>query len=332
MCGLFERIVSAGRGCGDWAYRIVGLIGALTLIVQTAATASATAKGPDSATQVHERPVSFTVGGLTLAGTLTSPESEMPVPIILILHGLSGERDGPRIAGDNRRLFQRTADTWSQCGIASLRFSTRGKGGSHGHFVDMTLEGRIRETQAAIAWIRQQPGLNQEAIGILGYSQGATIAAVTAGRMARSGTIKALHLWAPNLDPMAHYKKVVGINKLTRGLKASEDEIVPFGRFGFKRAFYHDVWHLKPSAEIVPYRGPIQLIYGRRDRFAQPLDAEPFLRHHDGPHEIAVVDGGHHLGASIGPDATDKLAAAAADWFLAALPGDWEQCNGTWPD
>nr|WP_276562418.1 alpha/beta hydrolase [Hoeflea prorocentri] len=240
---------------------------------------------------------------------------------------MRGERDGPKIAGSDQGLFERIAEQWSHCGIASLRFSTRGKGGSDGNHQDMSLEGRIRETRSAIRWVSRQPDLDSSATVILGYSQGAAIAATVAGRLAATNDIGALLLWSPNLNPLARYEKTIGMEKLTTGLNAPEGKVVMIAPgLGFKQAFFRDVWSLNPAGEISPFRGPIHLVYGVGDQRTGPDDAEPFLHFHDGLQDMTTIDGNHHLTASAGIDATDELAWQQADWLFNTLEIEGPDC------
>ena len=118
-------------------------LGTLALLA-SAATASAGEAPP-------ERDVTYRAGGLAVVGTLAAPAGPGPVPIVLMLHGMGGARDGSRVRGSDLRLFAELAAQFARRGVASLRISTGGRGGSEGAFVDLTLARRLDEALAAAA-------------------------------------------------------------------------------------------------------------------------------------------------------------------------------------
>ena len=81
--------------------------------------------------------VSFTNGDVTLAGTLTIPESDAPVPAVVLLTG-SGPQNRDEEIFDHRPFWV-IADHLSRNGIAVLRFDDRGVGGSTGGIVVLSV-------------------------------------------------------------------------------------------------------------------------------------------------------------------------------------------------
>ena len=72
------------------------------------------------------------------------------------------------------------ADALSRKGFAVLRYDKRGVGGSTGDFDTATTADFASDADAAIIWLRSQPGIDANHVGILGHSEGGIIAPMVA--------------------------------------------------------------------------------------------------------------------------------------------------------
>jgi len=120
--------------------------------------------------------------GVTLAGTYTVPADMGPFPAVVLLTG-SGPEDR------NETLFHHQpfavlADYLTRHGIAVLRFDDRGVGQSGGTLAGTTSADYTADAQAALAWLRAQPGIRKNQVGLVGHSQGGTAAVGAAGQPA----------------------------------------------------------------------------------------------------------------------------------------------------
>ena len=121
-------------------------------------------------------------GNVTLAGTLTIPEGTGPFPAALMITG-SGAQDR------NEEIFQHKpfwviADHLSRRGIAVLRVDDRGVGESttDANPNDDTSHDFARDVEAGVDFLRSQPRINPDAIGLIGHSEGGVIAPIVASR------------------------------------------------------------------------------------------------------------------------------------------------------
>ncbi|SFQ40586.1 alpha/beta hydrolase family protein [Hymenobacter arizonensis] len=112
--------------------------------------------------------------GITLAGTYTVPADKGPFPAVVLLTGSGPEDRNSTIFG--HQLFAVLADHLTRQGIAVLRFDDRGVGQSGGTQKGMTSADYTTDAQAALAWLRAQPGIVKNKVGLLGHSQGGTAA------------------------------------------------------------------------------------------------------------------------------------------------------------
>ena len=112
--------------------------------------------------------------GVTLAGTYTVPADMGPFPAVVLLTGSGPEDRNETILG--HQPFAVLADYLTRQGIAVLRFDDRGVGQSGGTLAGTTSADYTADAQAALAWLRAQPGIRKNQVGLLGHSQGGTAA------------------------------------------------------------------------------------------------------------------------------------------------------------
>ena len=117
---------------------------------------------------------------LTLAGTYTVPAGKGPFPAVVLLTGSGPEDRNETIFG--HQPFAVLADYLTRHGIAVLRFDDRGVGQSGGTQTGSTSADYTTDAQAALAWLRAQPGIQKNHVGLLGHSEGGTAAIGAAGQ------------------------------------------------------------------------------------------------------------------------------------------------------
>jgi pimeloyl-ACP methyl ester carboxylesterase len=128
----------------------------------------------------REEEVTFTNGDVTLAGTLTVPQTGGPFPAVVLLTGSGAQNRDEEILGF--KLFRVIADHLTQQGIAVLRYDDRGVGGSTGSLAQSTTEDFARDAQAALALLGGRADIDAARTGLLGHSDGAAAAALAAGQ------------------------------------------------------------------------------------------------------------------------------------------------------
>lgn len=118
--------------------------------------------------------LSFPNGDITLAGTLTLPESK-GTAVVLVTGSGKQNRDEELM---EHRPFAVLADALARAGISSLRYDDRECGGSTGVFADATTADFAGDASAAIRYLR---GRGFSKVGLIGHSEGGTIAFMLAG-------------------------------------------------------------------------------------------------------------------------------------------------------
>ena len=121
-----------------------------------------------------ETEVSFPVGELQLAGTLTLPSSPGPHPAVILIPPATG-MDRDRCSGDYCP-FRDLAHGLASDGIAVLRYDERGSGSSAGeHVWQYPIQELRRDVVSAFRFLSQRAGIAPERIGLIGYSVGAGV-------------------------------------------------------------------------------------------------------------------------------------------------------------
>lgn len=115
-----------------------------------------------------------------LAGTFTIPSGKGPYPAVILVSGSGLQNRNEELM--NHRPFLVLSDYLTRNGIAVLRYDDRGVGGSEKGSISPTTEHFARDAEAALAFLRTQKGINKKKIGVIGHSEGGTIAFILAAR------------------------------------------------------------------------------------------------------------------------------------------------------
>lgn len=122
-----------------------------------------------------EESVSFTNAGYTFNGTLALPENyTKDTPVVLMVTG-SGQQNRDEELFEHKP-FAVIADALARQGIASLRYDDRGWGDASVKFMNFTTDDFRQDAAAALPLLRKR--FNK--VGILGHSEGGTIAMMLA--------------------------------------------------------------------------------------------------------------------------------------------------------
>jgi pimeloyl-ACP methyl ester carboxylesterase len=127
---------------------------------------------------MYSEEVVFSNGDIKIAGTITLPDNKGIHPAIIMITG-----SGP-LNRDEEYLgfkpFKIIADHFTQKGIATLRYDSRGVGGSTGNVFLSTFPDFAKDVMAAINYLKNRSEINPSQIGLCGHSEGAFIAPLCA--------------------------------------------------------------------------------------------------------------------------------------------------------
>lgn len=111
---------------------------------------------------------------VNFGGTLTWPDSEQPVPVVILISG-SGQQDRDETIFDHKP-FAVIADHLTRNGIAVLRVDDRGVGETTGEVRSATSADFAKDVLAGIAYLKSRREIDPKQIGLVGHSEGGIIA------------------------------------------------------------------------------------------------------------------------------------------------------------
>jgi len=127
-----------------------------------------------------DKEVTFKNGDLTLAGTLSLPDSSGTYPGLVLVSGSGGQDRSENVGGF--KVFDKLAAALLKNGIAVIRYDDRGTGESEGEDVmNYTTPELAKDAEAAFKKMISNPHIDKDKTGIIGHSEGAIIAGEVAG-------------------------------------------------------------------------------------------------------------------------------------------------------
>ncbi|MCC7209275.1 MAG: alpha/beta fold hydrolase [Anaerolineae bacterium] len=121
--------------------------------------------------------VSIENGDVTLAGSLSLPDTEGRHPAVVLMSG-SGAQDRDEMVIPGFPIFRLIADHLTRQGIAVLRYDDRGTGKSTGEYASATVQELASDGQAAVDYLKTRADINPDQIGVMGHSEGGLYAAL----------------------------------------------------------------------------------------------------------------------------------------------------------
>ena len=182
--------------------------------------------------------------GHTLRGILNLPDSGEKVPVVVNVHGFSGNKSG------YKNMHTQMARLLEAEGIACVRFDLYGNGESDGEFEDMSFTGCLTDIADITAWTKTQPWAREGAFILSGQSMGGYLAACAAtwyGALERAEMMEAKGIFEADVE----------------GLK-------------FATAFNKDLHQYEPFSSAKGYHGPVLLIRGTKDELVDEGTCEKY--------------------------------------------------------
>ena len=262
--------------------------------------------------------------GDILVGTLTIPkDQEKKFPCVLLISG-SSPHDRDNSKPDNPitayRPFRQITDLFSKNGIAVLRTDDRGIGSSKGGNINkMTTLERSGDIEQLIKYLRSRPDIDNSRIGLLGLSEGASIAHMIASK---DTFIKAIILLSA---PGSKGKEILNY-QISNGILDQKN---------FKKLLKKDInlkylYDFDPMVSAGLVTQPTLIINGELDKNVPPEDAlklkkeiskngnlnvtTHILRHHN--HLLLLENPEGQINST---KITDETLKIILDWILTEL-------------
>jgi pimeloyl-ACP methyl ester carboxylesterase len=237
-----------------------------------------------SITQVSFR----SLDGLSLKGTLVTPESINGEPTILV--------HGGGVTREEGGFFRRLALGLANVGLPSLRFDFRAHGESEGRQEDLTLAGVINDIRAAVEYVRTE--LDRDQVNLIGASFGGGISALYSARYPTM--VRRLVLF----NPLLNYKKRFIDDKPywrdDRIDNESGQRLIADGflshspTFKLGRALLNEVFLLQPHMELSNIAAPTVIVHGTKDTFIPIQSSRDAINQFGGHARLIEIEGAQH--------------------------------------
>lgn len=237
-----------------------------------------------------EKPVTFRNNRQQLIGILHVPNGlsrEEKAPAIAMFHGFTGNKT------ETHRLFVQIARDLCDAGFVLLRFDFRGSGDSEGEFEDMTVPGEVSDAKRSLEFLRGQPEIDEERIGVIGLSLGGRVATILASVDQR---VKFVILLSPALGPLKEKFTSLMDDEPLKRLESGEAVKVSNGWY-LKKSFFDTLDDPVPLNVMDEIRAPVLIIHGENDQVV-PIETSKkgygIIRNLNEKNELHVVKGSDH--------------------------------------
>lgn len=241
----------------------------------------------------------------------TYPNIDDKFPLVVMLHGTGSNKDE---AGNAYADYSKDL---AKSGIASLRFDFIGTGDSTVPYENYNFKTAVDDANTVISYASTLSGVDTDNIGILGWSQGGTIAMLTASQ---NHNIKSITTWAgaPDMSISITDEDYKLAQKQGYAVKSFDwrDDL----NFGID--WYNDVKSTDVLAELSKSSTPILAINGSLDTVVSPDNAQKIVDASSSSHkEALILDGADHTFNVFSDDKTifNELCSATTEWFKSTL-------------
>ena len=179
---------------------------------------------------------------VSISGSLTIPEGKGPFPAVLLIGGSGPTDRDESIRG--HKPFVVLADHLTRQGIMVLRVDKRGTGKTTGTFIGSGMEEFTSDALAGVAYLKNRPETNQKKIGLIGHSEGGSVAPMVAVR-----TPDVSYLVFLGAQGMSFYDTLVMQDGTEAKAAGKTDEEVALIR-SYSRGFYSIILEETEKAKI----------------------------------------------------------------------------------
>jgi dienelactone hydrolase len=139
-------------------------------------------KEEEASVEWIRREVAFYNDTIRLAGTLSLPDTSRPYPAVILLSGSGQQTRDENVMGF--KIFKQLEEYFISRNLAVLRYDDRGAGKSdNGNVAEATSEDLAGDALAAYRFLKNQPYIHNNKIGMMGHSEGSILANMAAQKV-----------------------------------------------------------------------------------------------------------------------------------------------------
>lgn len=245
-----------------------------------------------------------------LAGILHLPSKfTPPYPAIVYCPGKNGERF------EVHRLAVKYARQLAANGIAFLRLDYYGIGLSDGNYFEMTNSTKVSNVLRAIEMMLNHPLVDPRRIALLGFSDGARIALMSANRAA----VDLIALWSPLFIEIGGHLPGRRKPRFIRHPNWQDKFVLPWAGLWVGMEFYKDMKQIDLEKELNSYTGHSLIVYGEDDPLLQEEFEQTDVRKHrlyrnSVDNKVCTVPEAGHLFTSVTLE--NRLMCETTSWLM----------------
>lgn len=260
-------------------------------------------------------PLMLNNGEYEIPAIMTSPEGTAVVPGVIFLHGSASHKNE---VGD---LYLRLAEQLANNGIASIRIDFAGTGDSPVDYTHYTLKTAVRDAEVALAFLRSQPQVDANRIGVVGFSQGGLIAQLL---LAQQPDIKSFVAWSSvasdGIGPFADMFETLYMTAKREGQVEQQFAWRPPLTISYE--WFEQVMANQSLSGMAEYTGSVLAIAGSNDTVVPPTAATRLIDASGSDVARAVIiKGADHIFNVLDENANqdEQLLEMTTEWFAEAL-------------
>lgn len=241
---------------------------------------------------------------------LPAGQSGETFPAVVMLHGTGSSRDE---AGNGYKML---APYMAQNRIASIRFDFAGQGDSAADYVEYSYTSGASDAVACAEFLKNLKGVDPSRIGIMGWSQGGSVAILAA---ARNQQFKALLTWAGALDMFDFFSALYPEAKANGFVKMDLGWRPPLN---LSLKWFEEAKGISLRDELKTFKGPVLAIAGSADTTVPLSDLDGIVASAGGVDKAKyLIDGADHTFNVFTGDLSkfNQLMKVTTDWFKSKL-------------
>lgn len=267
--------------------------------------------GSSANTAYTEYAVSITNNEHKIPAIVCLPSGKGTFPAVVMLHGTGSEKNE---AGGGYKL---AAPELAKAGIASIRIDFIGSGESKEDYINYNYTSAVSDANAAAKYMGDLDAVDETRIGVMGWSQGGTIAMLAAGE---NRSFQSVLTWAgaPDLTGLGT-KENYEIAKKDGFYNLTFDWRSPL-KLGLK--WFDDVYSTDVLKALSYSDAPVLAINGSADTVVAPSNADKIVASSKNKNSKALIINGadHTFNIFTGNmKSFNELTAATVGWFSKTL-------------
>ncbi|MCQ4953665.1 alpha/beta hydrolase family protein [Holdemania filiformis] len=309
----------------SWSHGLLAASLCLSLAgcASTPAPTSTPTPDPENLPEIVKMPTSEKVEIDSVRGTKIQAVLDLPAdmpeagyPLVVFAHGFQGSKE-------ESGAFTDAAKGLAEQGIASLRLDFPGCGESQEDFMAYTLENMHDDVASVFAYARANYKLDEDRIGMLGYSMGGRVTSLYLSEEKIGTTV----LWAPAAADGLKSLTSMGDEETIRKLieESADSGVAAIRIWNQEVPVAHDFLvqsaQAKPMVNLSAYTGSLMVVTGGQDNTVTKAITDPIFEAAVNTKITTHLDvprGTHSLGAGEfgnDPDVQNAVVEATVHFF-----------------